>query len=254
MGFITKKGQITIFIIMGFIILVIVGASIYINQIPKENDVEIEKKTSFQLQTESVKSFVDSCLKQVGSMALFKLGVHGAYIELEGDFFSTLNYDTSYLYYNGNNYLPSLDNIKNQISNYVDENIIDCTNFSIYDSLEIEYGELETSTMIGQSHVSLTLNWPLTIKQLESSREISDFSVDIPVRFMNIYNTVKNVIDGTQKHPGIVDAFLLLDQDVSHIDYTYFDDTIVYLITDNESKLEGHPYYFLFATKIEVIE
>ena len=78
-----KKAQITLFIIIGIIVLLGVGVYLYMGgiqrtgQIPSEAIIE-----EVPLQFQPVRAFVDSCLIKTSTEALTKIGQHGGYIYL----------------------------------------------------------------------------------------------------------------------------------------------------------------------------
>jgi hypothetical protein len=242
-----KRGQITLFIVIG-IVIVLVG-SIYFFVV--RNSQDLNYLGPFQLQTEEIKSHVEDCLNQVASSAIYRIGARSGYLELKENYYPTLYDNTNYLYYENVSSLHVNGEIEHRISKYVDDHIIECVNFSLFNNFEIEFKETKTETVLGYDNIFVYLDWPLFIKKDNVERKIDEFEIKIDVRFLTIYDAVKNIIESTEKHPGIIDQVLLFNQNVTYIDYTYTNETVVYLITDEKSMLNNKPYYqFVFATKV----
>ena len=247
-----KRGQITLFIILGFVLL-IVGLFLYFVA-TEEEGYDLQKESNFQNQVSAIKFYVSRCLEDESSFALFVLGMQGGNIDLPAYHFSSKSFDTSYLYFNGDSKLPSIEEIEEQLSDYITTNIHDCADFSKFNNVDIVEDEINIETVLGYNDVRFRMNWPLTIKQGTLASQISDFSVTTPVRFLSIYRIIQNIINATKIHPEVIDTFNLLNQNTTRIDFVIFnDDTVLYLIVDNQSRLNvGQPYTFLFATNISI--
>ena len=62
--------------------------------------------------------------------------------------------------------------------------------------LEIEQGEVNTTTTIAKDRVLLKISFPITIKKAEIIQEIADFFVAIdPMRLDVIYDVSRSIID-----------------------------------------------------------
>lgn len=251
-----KKGQLTLFIVIGIVLLFSFSVLFFLKERTVKQDIGYasQKQVEFQTQIPAIKSYIKDCLKQESSIALYILGMRGGNINLPLNHLSTNSFDTSYLYLNGTNNLPSIEEIEMQLADYISTNILKCADFSVFKNVEIESGEIGTKVYMDSSNTIFDMNWPLSVKQRDLTSKISSFSVTIPVRFMSIYEIVRDIINTTKKHPEIVDAFYLLDHNVTSIDFVIFNnDTVIYLITDNQSNLiKDKPYQFLFAIKIKV--
>ena len=90
-----KKAQITIFLIIGVVILIVAGVFIYLRQPVDEVTLEtsVEK---VPLELKPIQNFVESCLNKVSKEALILIGSHGGYIDMLDDSFTSesFNIDT----------------------------------------------------------------------------------------------------------------------------------------------------------------
>jgi hypothetical protein len=84
-----KRGQVSVFMILGVIILILVGLFFYFNSAKTISQSEAAKAQS-QDKSDSiiVKSYVETCLKRLGDKALFdRMGLQGGFIDPEGNIF-----------------------------------------------------------------------------------------------------------------------------------------------------------------------
>ena len=134
-----KKGQLTIFIVIA---IVIIGLVIGFFIISKQQ----EKKGVFVPDVESVKQFVESCIEEAGNEIIYNVGQRGGY--LFPPEFSTAS-GIPYYYSNGKSYMPSKEQVEQEISTFVNLKVFFCTkNFINFPEFEIEQGEPKTETKI----------------------------------------------------------------------------------------------------------
>ncbi|MFH0870863.1 MAG: hypothetical protein V1866_07480, partial [archaeon] len=74
-----KKGQLTIFVIVGLVALVIIG--IFFIYIGKNNASDDLTPDSVPDEFKPVSNYVQSCIHQLGTEAVKKMGAHGGYID-----------------------------------------------------------------------------------------------------------------------------------------------------------------------------
>jgi len=87
-----KKAQVTIFIILGIVILITIGFLLYIGL----GKVRLEKTTAIPQQIRPINSFVENCIEGVGLEVLYSIGQQGGYYK--PDLIST-ELNTAYFYY-----------------------------------------------------------------------------------------------------------------------------------------------------------
>ncbi len=77
-----KKAQITVFMIIGIILLFSSAIAIYIkNQVAGVSEEFVAEAEQVPLEAQPIKLFVEDCMKKVGSEAVVQLGIHGGYID-----------------------------------------------------------------------------------------------------------------------------------------------------------------------------
>jgi len=243
-----KKGQVTIFIIIIIIVIALI-VSFFIFK-------DTLKRKIFIPETDSVKIFVENCIENVGGEIIYDLGRKGGYF-----FAPDFSTDTGIpIYYsNGKNYMPTKNQIENEISYYINERLFFCTrNFVDFPELEITQGEIETKTKIEENEIILDVKYPLSITKENDSVIIEDFNnIKIPVRFGIIYDSIYEIIQEQLNHTGIcfdcmLDIALEKDLYVNMIDYD--NETVIFIFRDENSKLNDINFEFIFANKYGIKE
>ncbi|MFA5796807.1 MAG: hypothetical protein WC916_02070 [Candidatus Woesearchaeota archaeon] len=153
-----KRGQITIFVILGLLLVIIAGVTYYF--IYKAKTTEPVTRTEVSLQLKPLQAYVENCMNQVGREGIILLGQHGGYIDPQDEYLSGRSFiqnpqkqyesdltytdpddlDTGipywyYTYTEGScdhctlmSQTPYLDEMERQLSIYISENIADCFN------------------------------------------------------------------------------------------------------------------------------
>jgi hypothetical protein len=142
-----KRGQVTIFIVIGIIILVSVGFLISSRSLDVKKTTDVQEDMTPDIN--SVNSFVDSCIKQV-----LEEGIDLGYI-----------CNTT------------------QLENYMDNNLRVCTlnNFDIFEGLNISEGKRPQSNIIltnQKDSLIIDIDYPLILRKFKSTSEIEKFHLE----------------------------------------------------------------------------
>jgi len=252
-----RKGQITIFLIIGMILLISAGLLFYLNS--QLTEKEIEKSVEMPSNVLPIKNYVESCIKSVGEEAILWIGEHGGYYNLPK--YSTKDYftNTAYYFYIDSNIMPSKERVEEELSEYMDKQIYFCLdNFSVFkeQGFQIEKEESNTTVIIRQKDVLFQINLPLTIKKQDSLTEIKEFKKSIDsIRLKTIYDVSKLIIDEQMQNFDSVCLSCIVNHGIENDLYVDMErlgnDSIVFIISDNNSLVKNEPYKFIFANKYE---
>ncbi len=204
----SKKGQLTIFIIIA--ILLVVGiASFFLLR----DRIMI---TKLPASIEPAYNAFLVCLEEEMEVGVNVLGSQGGYIELPDfepgsvhmPFSSQLNFVGSpipYWYYLSGNgiekeQVPSKTEMEEQLQNFVEERIRDCNFESYYDEgFEIEFGEPTALVNIANKNVEVRLTMRMNIKKGEDNSLIKIHKVSLDSRLGALYNSAKKIYEKEQK-------------------------------------------------------
>jgi len=153
-----KRAQVTVFIILGIVIVVILALFISLQRglLKGRGEVEIEKKLTFADKVEQVKVDITSCIEQQTKTAINKFGLYA-----------------------------------NSINQYVQFNLASCINFANFPDLDITTNSLITETTISEFGVNVLVYYPTTIKKggdianLEEFPYTFDLLIDVDLESSN---------------------------------------------------------------------
>ncbi len=192
-----KRGQATILILLGILVVGLVGGVYYTRDYVFKSKLErmSEKSLVVPSQAEGVRDYVMSCIRDVSEEAVDLAGQRGGYIEIPKDnippsiynkFSNSLEvlpgFEVPYWYYKQANNVDkqqilSLEQIGNNIAHYIDEQLRVCVgSFDGFKGYKINPGMIKTDVEVQNSRVLFEINFPLHM-------EIKDFEFD----FRNFY-------------------------------------------------------------------
>ena len=161
----------------------------------------------------------------------------------------------------GINSMPALNastgsnSIQAQIENYIDNNMAQCADLTIFkeQGYEISMNRSRTSITIGSSDVSVKSTIPMKITNsfTKETSEIDDFSANVDVRLKDIYYFAKDLISSDIKNINfnIADEGNNKDSfNVKLIKDIFSKDDLV-IVADTESIVNGKPLEYVFARK-----
>jgi hypothetical protein len=263
-----KKGQVTVFIILGIVILAFFVTGFFLKDYLAAQRLQQvqEDATLINSKASAVKLFVGSCIGQVGENAILTVGYRGGKEKLQAPYFEEELFDSNYLYYLGNDNSQSRDETEKSLEDLMNEHLLDCVpddfksnvnteivnpNF-LFEGLALDVGEISTTVRINDESTIFTVDWPLKLRMKDMEREITDFEpARFPVRLGKITNFVEEFVGKLVDNPYLIDAFYLVDQNFT-IDYGFLNnDTYIIKVTDKESLVNHQPLQYLFAAKIE---
>lgn len=246
-----KRGQIAAFIILGVIVLSTFLFLFYSKYTSTEKKAEAGTK-AIELDMNSIRFFVERCIGQVGYDAIYIMGRRGGSIVYNGDGLVTSYSIIDFLYDKGQNRVPSINEMEEQLSLYVKGTLNPCLgNLSVFKAYDFSYDELNVNTLIGKEEVSFKVNYPITTHVGDSTKVTSDFIVVLPVRLSHIREVANSIVESQIGEPGWVDMTLMGNFDVNVSVHPYNRTILVYEILDNQSLVYNEPYQFLFANRFE---
>jgi hypothetical protein len=239
-----KKGQTSVFIIAGLIIIAAVLLILFFR-----GSLSIGKER-VNPEIEPLYNFVKSCIEESAENAVYTIGQSGGY------FYLSYSTDSGVAYYfdKGSNNMPSKQDIEKELGYYIDNMLLSCvSDFEDFSSFSINSGEIKSSAKIESGKVVFDVDYPLSIKKGESSYEISEFEdIEVPVRLNTIYEVSKEITLDQMTHEEDICITCLENWAVEndlYIKTMDYDDAVIFYITDKKIKIKNKPYVFKFANK-----
>jgi len=227
-----KKGQVSLFIILGLVILLLIALALYLQELQWDLDPEIDKQYIVSSSVEPVRLYVEECLKQVSRDPVIEIGMNGGTLEQSASrWYYGQRYN--YLAYNepGFSHVQTLllrQDMEKELEAVIRERLPLCIDLSVFErqAFIVETGEMEVNVTIGKHDVRIELHYPI---QLEKEREemeltISIFNVRLTMPLGLLYDKAIEIIN-------------------SENTYGYFDQVHYIVNNDNLLEIEKHRPY-----------
>lgn len=233
-----KKGQVTTFIIIGLVILLI--ASLLFFLVGKGKDLQELPQTDEQ----KIKNYIEDCIEDTVETGVKLQGLQGGNIYLSDKYLTTDYSEILYSYYKGKNTLLTLEDMESDLSAFISQSLPFCVNWSTFPDYNITAGDISTDTEILENNIIFTINYDITAKKDEAIFRLNQFRYSSDIRVGYIYNIVKEILEKTLIDPDWIDLTYLSEFDANIELLPYNDSVLVYSMTDNSPE---DPYTFLTA-------
>ncbi|MBD3312890.1 hypothetical protein GF345_00450 [Candidatus Woesearchaeota archaeon] len=257
----TKRGQVTVFIIIGIILLIIIGAVFYFVRTGSQVDVSDE----VVIDTSSLQNFVASCAKQTAQDAVVYTGERGGLFTGLSD---VLPYSSEYhiyegiaipyYYYEGQNTALSEADITNALNTYMQTYLSECTSgFEVFrqQGYDVNEGEIVSNAIITEESVLFDIEYPITLRRDGSSQTEDRFSTEVSTDVRNSIEAVYDYLDAQEGNPNAFRLQHLVD--ICWENSLRFDavdrgnGNVVVTLVDDNSLVKGNPFQFSFAVKYD---
>ena len=199
-----KRGQVTIFIILGILIVLVLVLVITLRK-----EIAIFKPEEvLPLEKGPVETLVSRCIESIGDEGLIKMGLQGGYItvpnEISAD--ASLHLRTSpftvipYWLYGQNTNIPSLLEMKQELDSYIEEHLRSCV-YSVVEAQKtytfVEKGEIIADTEITENKVLFNVRWDVEILD-ETGKiisEVLDHVAESSIKLKKVHDTARRIIE-----------------------------------------------------------
>ncbi len=220
-----RKAQISAFIIIGMITLLIVSLVLIIQNLSAESTPEqtaIFSGTQFALYP--VDQYIDVCVEQELKEILEVIGKNGGLYNTSSNEFSSLPLTFEYYLYQNNSYLfhnmkkenqlpitPQF--VSQQIDTVLSEKLDSCFSEKRYieQGYNITTGSFQTFTTIRNHEISVQVDFPVSLKREDIDFFQDSFSVQISYPFGFALQTIRQIVN-EQTEKGFVDQQFYMHQ------------------------------------------
>ena len=180
-----KRGQITVFLIVGVIILFFFAGIFFLVSHFQKGDLE-QEQTDLPLELAykpQITSYVENCIEDVSMPGIYLLGIQGGIIYQDNPdkILITESSMINYGYINGKGQL-SIKSMEQELNRYVAENInlcLDDLGVFLEKGLEIELGKLIVNSEINPGNVIVNLDYETKITVKNNQLTIDSYSQTI---------------------------------------------------------------------------
>lgn len=224
-----KRGQITVFIVIGIILLIAVGLFITFRfLLMPEPTITVPEEVA------PVKEFIDICLEQTLTDAVVLAGIQGGYTTLPDDLRQSPyghlpvagEFKTPMWYYSGSTRIPEIFEIEDSLNSYIEQNLDLCLqNFTGIEAYNVESTiEAQVLTTINKEDVRANMFMPITIVKGEERFEWEEYSVKVDAKLLKAYETAVQVLENENKNmflESVTVDMMAIDPDFPLTDFRF---------------------------------
>ncbi len=250
------KGQVTIFIIIGIVIIAIIGGIVLFSGSETKSELEtiVDETTSEVKQTNDLTPFVEDCMKKTLVPGIYLIGVQG--IIFTNDPHELLHTEQSSVAYGVKNteILITKERYQEQLSQYMDESLNECLqDFAAFQTrgIEIETKSPKTSVIIQKNKVVADLKYPIKTKVGSTSRTYDQFIITVPIR---LGTSIEQAIKTSQtiiSNPGSLSLSHTSDEFFTSV-FPVDETTTIYSISDQGMIYDKTPLVLMFAVDLDL--
>jgi hypothetical protein len=241
-----KRGQLTLFVIISLVIVFLIMISFLFQNRLRHEPVDNQIKPIYNI--------VNLCIEEVTEDSINIIGESGGYYNPPNK--SNLN-SIAYYFYEGENLMPSLEEIENQMENYVSDMVFFCVQRNLLELPDYEFysGEINVEANINTNdHVFFNVKYPFIVKINNNTYYFNQpFLTSYDVRLYSLYEFVKETIALHEEEPRAFCVNCITDL---AYDYNFYVDLIdaepndvIFMISDEKSIIKEDSFSFFFVVK-----
>lgn len=253
----SKRSQITVFIIMA--VLIVIGVFIIYSSLQSSReqnlDATFQSDAATKAEVNSLQSSVSECMKDSSYNALKTIGIQGGFYKKP-----TQAYDLGwafipYYYYSGNYLMPDKQKVQDELSSYVNDKMNECVDKLSFKNFDLSVGDPKTFTTLTKGKAKFVIDMPLTLKKEDKTSIIQ--LKNMPVVYnSSLYDILEVATYITTTHLQdnrflcincVVDMAAERNLYVDFLDFGEESSTTLVTISENYTSYE--PYLFEFLNK-----
>lgn len=250
----SKRSQISLFIILGIVIVVAIGGLVYGLKIRNEAiSNEFFSSVEIRPQVENIESNVILCMHEISRDGLKQIGVQGGYYNKPGRFFDLNESFIPYYYYQGNFSMPDRDKVISELENFIEDKVNVCFDELKFEGFDLEHNRASAKVFINNTEVGILIDSSFVI-QKEGKRIVfntKNFPVSQSSALSDILEIAKYITDSHKidsKYYCISCVEKMAEEKDVYVQNIPFADNSV-LIIIGENRTSDEPYLFSFLNK-----
>lgn len=247
-----RNAQISIFIILALVIIVIVLGVIFFNSSLKRSGLEtVFSKLEINANANSVQSSIIDCLEETSRDSLTIIGLQGGYYNNPEKYVDFGLVFIPYYYYLGEILMPSKEKIEQELADYIDDNFGYCLENLPYNDFVLSLSESKTKTIIEDKQIHFNTDAKLTFSKSETSAEynLNDNPVIVESALIDIIELASYITESHKDNQNMICISCVADYAetnnlfVEMIDFEK--NTSLIIIHENYTSSEKYVFEFL---------
>tara|TARA_Y100000034_G_C6771945_1_gene344405 strand:- start:81 stop:809 length:729 start_codon:yes stop_codon:yes gene_type:complete len=237
-----KRGQVAILLILAVVIVAGVLLVYFLGVKSSQSSIDLNK---IDPEFRPVYQNLVSCLEEISKDAVIITGVQGGKIEPD-NFLETNFGKVSYGLRDGRNVLIKKNDLENEISSYVDDNIEFCVESGL-----AEFKDFNSKTEIKENEVKINPKFQLSISSGNKSIVFEQYpEISLSVRLGYVLDTANKIVEKQIETKDQISLTYLSQFDLDIV-FDYLNEDLLFIIHDEESKINDIEYSFIFIAEIK---
>ncbi|MBI2654563.1 hypothetical protein HYX02_07210 [Candidatus Woesearchaeota archaeon] len=195
-----KKSQITMFMVLGIVVVIIVALFIYASKFMRENKDVVEDTSRINADRIAIREYVQNCLSQVSSSIASELAKRGGSFNGSGIYWDNVNLNALAVYKTGVGYENNLllkHDMENALSSAIKEDLKHCINLDVFRDKDYEISEEEKKVSVGinKDNLIVKLNYPLKFRLGSNAIDFDEFSARLDSSFGELYAAAIDILN-----------------------------------------------------------
>ncbi len=227
-----KKGQLTVFVLLGlFILLVTVGYLYFTGAIfSSQLDAQKAKLAEVPSQFLPVRSVMEQCATEVALDARTYVFLRGA--GEEGVYVQEFDYSVAYWHDGVAKTVPSLDAVEDALSAYLVDHYLTCVDdFSLLDGFTFDGAAVAASAEIGPERLVFVVDYPIKVGHKGVHKKMPAVVAELDSSFVTLYTAAETLLDAPTSE---VDLTSLMQYDFEANAFVVGDAVVYAFFTQDE--------------------
>jgi hypothetical protein len=182
----SKRGQVTIFIIIAIVIVAVIAAVLIIQTTTNVPQGEVQ----------SIKNYLDSCFEDKGRQVVLENAKKGFYYELPPEKIDFLGEKTAYYFKGNEEIVPTITTIEQQLSAAMDEKMLSCLALTEFrQEYDITWSNCVSDAKVRDEGVEFSINCPIIVKKGSATSRFEVFQTSVDCNAKKLINVSNFVVE-----------------------------------------------------------
>lgn len=233
-----KRGQISLFIIVGLIILIFTTLAYFAITSLAPEQVETTDFSSFNFM-------YDSCLDTASRQAIQGLEVYGGYLDTPPSYYLYDDIEVPYYYSDGDIKTISKTDLENNLADTFILLLNDCLDLDYWKNIyEIEKMNPIISTNIYDNKITFNVDYPIQLDAGIRSISIPKQTFTVDSKLGKLHSIASQIADKAEQDPNWIDVYFLMNLDIKVTEIFIENAFYIYMLEDRFGRNED---YLLFG-------
>lgn len=245
-----KRGQATLFIVLGIIVvsLVVVGYSFRERISTKASDLGLIKAESLPPQFEEKQAEIEGCLSSLLEEAIATASLQGGYADqAPTGYLVFAELPIAYYFDKGENKMPTRETVAAEIAKLMKDSAPSCA-----EGIGTEPKTSSVKVTIEDTKVTANVKMPVQVTLAENTKTISNFEASSKVALGTVLDVAKEIVDQQSSDPENLCLTCINDIATANgfkIKMESYEDGITLALTNKEITIEETQLKFKFAMR-----